>query len=81
MKYTAYATMRVSLQYTFELPEGEDPWEYARELDGGPFEEVPDSGDWEIYGVEPADEEYEPILVNSEGRIINYRFDTEEELE
>jgi hypothetical protein len=42
---------------------------------------VPDSGDWEIYGVEPADEEYEPILVNSEGKIINYRFDTEEELE
>ena len=59
MKYTAYATMRVSLRYTFELPEGEDPWEYARELDGGPFEEVPDS----------------------EGKIINYRFDTEEELE
>jgi len=80
MKYTAYATMRVSLQYTFELPEGEDPWEYAQELDGGLFEEIPDTGDWDVYDVE-AEEEREPILVNSEGKIINYRFDTEEELE
>jgi hypothetical protein len=72
--------MRVSLQYTFELPEGEDPWEYARELDGGLFEEIPDTGDWDVYDVE-AEEEREPILVNSEGKIINYRFDTEEELE
>jgi hypothetical protein len=80
MKYTAYATMRVSLQYTFELPEGEDPWEYAQELDGGLFEEIPDTGDWDVYDVE-AEEEREPTLVNSEGKIINYRFDTEEELE
>jgi hypothetical protein len=80
MKYTAYATMRVSLQYTFELPEGEDPWEYAQELDGGLFEEIPDTGDWDVYDVE-AEEEREPTLVNSGGKIINYRFDTEEELE
>jgi hypothetical protein len=80
MKYTAYATMRVSLQYTFELPEGEDPWEYAQELDGGLFEEIPDTGDWDVYDVE-AEEEREPVLVNSKGKIINYRFDTEEELE
>ena len=80
MKYTAYATMRVSLQYTFELPEGEDPWEYAQELDGGLFEEIPDTGDWDVYDVE-AEEDREPTLVNSKGKIINYRFDTEEELE
>jgi hypothetical protein len=50
--YKAYATISYDLVHTFELEDGEDPWDYARDLDGGEFEEIPDTGDWHIYEVE-----------------------------
>jgi hypothetical protein len=50
--YKAYATISYDLVHTFELEDGEYPWDYARDLDGGEFEEIPDTGDWHIYEVE-----------------------------
>lgn len=50
--YTAYATISYDLKYTFELEDDEDPWDHARDLDGGEFTEIPDTGDWHIYEVD-----------------------------
>jgi hypothetical protein len=50
--YTAYATITYELKYTFELEDDEDAWDYARDLDGGEFKEIPDSGEWHIYEVQ-----------------------------
>ena len=50
--YTAYATITYDLKYTFELEDDEDAWDYARDLDGGEFKEIPDSGEWYIYEVQ-----------------------------
>jgi hypothetical protein len=50
--YTAYATITYELKYTFELEDDEDAWDYARDLDGGEFKEIPDTGEWHIYEVE-----------------------------
>jgi len=56
-KYKAYATMSVSLVCDFELEDDDednlDPWAYAKDyLDGDDFEEMEDSGDWNLYEVE-----------------------------
>jgi hypothetical protein len=50
--YKAYATITYDLEYTFELEDDEDAWDYARDLDGGEFKEIPDTGEWNIYEVE-----------------------------
>jgi hypothetical protein len=50
--YKAYATITYELEYTFELEDDEDAWDYARDLDGGEFKEIPDTGEWNIYEVE-----------------------------
>jgi hypothetical protein len=49
--YKAYATITYELEYTFELEDDEDAWDYAKDLDGGDFEEIPNSGEWNIYEV------------------------------
>jgi len=54
-KYIAYATMSVDLMCEFEVEDGQDPWEVANALDGGDFTEIPSSGDWKLYDVEPFD--------------------------
>jgi hypothetical protein len=51
-KYKAYATISYDLVCEFEVEDGEDPWDVARDLDGGDFKEMDDSGDWHIYEVE-----------------------------
>ena len=56
-KYKAYATISYDLVCEFELDddeiaEGTDPWDFANELDGGDFTELPMSADWKLYEVE-----------------------------
>jgi hypothetical protein len=50
--YKAYATITYELECTFELEDDEDAWDYARDIDGGEFNEIPDSSEWNIYEVE-----------------------------
>jgi len=50
--YKAYATMSVDLVCEFQIPEGEDPWQYAKyEIDGGDFKQIDGSGDWKLFEV------------------------------
>ena len=55
-KYRAYATISYDLVCEFEVEEGEDPWEVARDLDGGDFKEIDSSSDWKIFDVQPTEE-------------------------
>ena len=50
--YKAYATMSYDLEMEFEVEDGENPWDIARNLDGGDFIEIPYTGDWNVYEVE-----------------------------
>ena len=51
-RYKAYAIISYELECEFEVEEGEDAWDVARDLDGGDFKELDGSGDWKIYEVE-----------------------------
>ena len=53
--YKTYATMSVDLVCEFEVPEGQDPWEVAKELDGGLFKEIDGSGSWKVFEVNQND--------------------------
>jgi len=55
-KYRAYATISYDLVCEFEVEEGEDPWEVARDLDGGDFKEIDNASDWKVFDVELAEE-------------------------
>lgn len=50
-KYIAFANMSYSVMCEFEVEDGQDPWDLAEALDGGSFEKIPDSGEWDIYEV------------------------------
>jgi hypothetical protein len=50
--YKAYAIISYELECEFEVEDGEDPWDVARELDGGDFKELDGTGDWKLYDVE-----------------------------
>jgi hypothetical protein len=50
-KYKAYATISYDLVCEFEIEDGDDPWEFARELDGGDFKEIDNSSDWKVFEV------------------------------
>ena len=50
--YKAYATMSVDLVCEFEVPEGEDPFHYAKyHLDGSAFKEIDGSSSWNVFEV------------------------------
>ena len=51
-KYKAYALITYELECEFEVPDGEDPWDVAREIDGGNFREIDGTSDWKLYEVE-----------------------------
>jgi hypothetical protein len=51
-KYKAYALITYELECEFEVPDGEDPWDVAREIDGGDFKEIDGTSDWKLYEVE-----------------------------
>ena len=51
-KYKAYATISYDLVCEFEVEEGQDPVEVARDLDGGLFKELDGTGDWCVFEVE-----------------------------
>jgi hypothetical protein len=53
-KYIVYATMSVDLKCEIEIDDDQDPWEVAKNIDGGDFTEIPYSGDWKIYDIEGA---------------------------
>jgi hypothetical protein len=53
-KYKAYATISYDLVCEFEVEEGQDPVEVARDLDGGLFKELDGTGDWRVFEVEEA---------------------------
>ena len=55
-KYRAYATISYDLVCEFEVEDGEDPWEVARDLDGGDFKEIDNASDWKVFDVQPAEE-------------------------
>jgi hypothetical protein len=50
-KYKAYATISYDLVCEFEVEDGEDPWDVARELDGGDFKELDGTSDWKVFEV------------------------------
>ena len=50
--YKAYATIAYDLVCEFEVEEGEEPWEVAKNLDGGLFKEIDNSSDWKVFEVE-----------------------------
>lgn len=54
--YKAYATISYDLVCEFEVEDDEDAWEFAEQIDGGDFKEIPMSGDWKIYEVELIEE-------------------------
>lgn len=56
-KFKAYATMSVDLVCEFEVEEGQDPWDVAKELDGGVFKEIDGSGSWKVFEVVEKEEE------------------------
>ena len=51
-KYKAYAIISYELECEFEVEDGEDPWDVARELDGADFKELDGTGDWKVFEVE-----------------------------
>ena len=53
--YKAYATMSIDLVCEFEVPEGSDPWDIAKELDGGLFKEIDGSESWKVFEVNEND--------------------------
>jgi hypothetical protein len=60
-RYKAYATISYDLVCEFELDddeiaEGVDPWDFAKDLDGGDFMELDGSGEWNLYEVELIEE-------------------------
>jgi hypothetical protein len=55
-KYRAYATISYDLVCEFEVEEGQEPWEIARDLDGGLFKEIDNSSDWTVFDIEPVEE-------------------------
>jgi hypothetical protein len=60
-RYKAYATISYDLVCEFELDddeiaEGVDPWDFAKDLDGGDFRELDGSGEWNLYEVELIEE-------------------------
>jgi hypothetical protein len=55
-KYRAYATISYELVCEFEVKEGEDPWDVARDLDGGDFKEIDGSSSWELFEVQQIEE-------------------------
>ena len=50
-KFKAYATMSIDLVCEFEVEDGQDPWDMAKDLDGGLFKEIPNSGSWKVFEV------------------------------
>jgi hypothetical protein len=50
-KYKAYATISYDCVCEFEIEDDEDPWEFARSIDGGDFMQIDNSGDWKVYEV------------------------------
>jgi len=52
-KYKAYATISYDLVCEFEIEDDEDidPWDFARDLDGGDFKEIDNSSDWKVFEV------------------------------
>jgi hypothetical protein len=55
-RYKAYAIISYELECEFEVEEGEDAWDVARDLDGGDFKEIDLSSDWKLYEVELLEE-------------------------
>jgi hypothetical protein len=60
-RFKAYATISYDLVCEFELDddeiaEGVDPWDFAKDLDGGDFRELDGSGEWNLYEVELIEE-------------------------
>ena len=55
-KYRAYATISYDLVCEFEVEDGEEPWEVARNLGGGDFKEIDNSSDWKVFDIEPVEE-------------------------
>ena len=55
-KYKAYAIISYELECEFEVEDGQDPWEVARDLDGGLFKEIDNSSDWRLFEVQPVEE-------------------------
>jgi len=55
-KYRAYATISYDLVCEFEVEDGEEPWEVARNLDGEDFKEIDNSSDWKVFDIEPIEE-------------------------
>jgi hypothetical protein len=51
-KYKAYALITYELECEFVVLDGEDPWDVAREIDGGDFKEIDGTSDWKLYEVE-----------------------------
>lgn len=51
-KYKAYATLSYDLSCEFEIEAGQDPWDVAKELDGGIFREIDGSGSWKVFEIE-----------------------------
>jgi hypothetical protein len=51
-RYKAYATISYDLVCEFDVEEGQDAWDVAKQIDGGDFNELDCSGDWKIYEVE-----------------------------
>jgi hypothetical protein len=51
-RYKAYATLSYDLECEFEVEDDEDAWDFARDIDGGDFTEIKNTGDWKVYEVE-----------------------------
>ena len=55
--YKAYATMSIDLVCEFEVQDGQNPWDVAKELDGGLFKEIDGSGSWKVFEVNEKESE------------------------
>ena len=72
-KYRAYATISYDLVCEFEVKDGQDAWEVARDLDGGLFKEIDNSSDWKVFDIEPIE-----TLTKEDQKIIAIRQINEE---
>jgi len=51
-RYYAYATISYDLVCEFDVKEGQDAWDVARDLDGGVFKEVDNTSEWNLYEIQ-----------------------------
>jgi len=51
-RYKAYATISYDLVCEFDVEEGQDAWDVARDLDGGVFKEVDNTSEWNLYEIQ-----------------------------